>query len=493
MKKYPSLSICMIVKDEEDNLPRLLASIKGLADELVIVDTGSKDDTVDIARRSDAKVYHFPWYDDFSAARNESLYHATKDFILWLDADDELKREDHQRIRAHLRRHPGAAAYLRVYLEGNEQAGQCLQLRIFPNHKGIRFEGRVHEQIYDSVVEKGILVHTCNAEVFHHGYEAPGALVEKLRRNRKLLEEELACHPGDLNALYFSARTCLGLDELESAVAHLDAIIERGKDDPLVRAHSFFKQAIISKGIVLLILGRAEEAFSVASYGKLLFPEFALNRFLLGTLHLEQKEYKEAFDELLPLKGKTLEMETMLLDIPDMKKWFWRAVGVSALFMDDFLVAEKSFKAQIDGDPSDKANYHYLALTRERKGDMEGAAAACRLGLERAGDDRDLRKRLFFLLLKKEELGQAAECYETLNTGKLDVDALAGRFLLSCRALDAGGIQLYYRLLQKKLSVEPLDFPQNLQVTMGCLQEEADQRSVKLFDAGVKSLLAQVS
>jgi glycosyltransferase involved in cell wall biosynthesis len=493
MKKYPSLSVCMIVKDEEDNLPGLLASIKGLADELVIVDTGSKDATVDVAGRSGAKVYHFPWCDDFSAARNESLCHATKDFILWLDADDELKREDHQRIRAHLRRHPGAAAYLRVYMEGNEQTEPCPQLRIFPNHKGIRFEGRVHEQVYDSAVAKGILVHTCNAAVLHHGYEAPGALMEKLRRNRKLLEEELACHPGDLNALYFSARTCLGLDELESAVAHLDAIIERGKDDPLVRAHSSFKQAIINKGIVLLILGRAEEAFSVASYGKLVFPQFALNRFLLGTLHLERKEYEEAFDELLPLKDKSLEKETMLLDIPDMEKWFCRALGVSALFMDDLSVAEECFKAQIDGDPSDKATYHYLALTRERKGDMEGAAAACRLGLERAGDDRDLRKRLFFLLVTKEDLGQAVECYETLHTGKWDVDTLAGRFLLSCRALDGEGIQLYYRLLQERLSVEPLDFPQNLQVTMGCLQEGADQQSVKLFDTGVKFLLAQAS
>ena len=106
-KKFPSLSVCMIVKDEEENLPRLLTSIKGLADEVIVVDTGSKDNTVRIAKDFGAKVYHFPWCDDFSAARNESLKYATKDFILWLDGDDEVKETEHHKIRAHLRETSG--------------------------------------------------------------------------------------------------------------------------------------------------------------------------------------------------------------------------------------------------------------------------------------------------------------------------------------------------------------------------------------------------
>lgn len=200
-KNVPSLSVCMIVKDEEENLPRLLASLEGLADEVIVVDTGSKDDTVGIARRFGARVYHFPWCDDFSAARNESLKHATKDFILWLDGDDELKREEHRTIRAHLRKYPGAGVYLHTFVEGEFQ--QALQLRIFPNHRNIRFEGRIHEQAISSLEAKGIPVHTCNAAVLHHGYETQGALREKLRRNRQILERELAERPGDLNTMFF--------------------------------------------------------------------------------------------------------------------------------------------------------------------------------------------------------------------------------------------------------------------------------------------------
>ena len=137
------------------------------------------------------------------------------------------------------------------------------------------------------------------------------------------------------------------------------------------------------------------------------------------------------------------------------------------------------------------AAYHHLAVARDRRGDVDGAVAACRLGLERVDNDGYLKKRLFLLLLKREAFGQALECYETLNGGKGDVDALSGRFLLSCRALDGAGIQSYYRLLQEKLSISPLDFPQNLPVTKKGLKESNDQRSIELFDSAVAFLLTQ--
>ena len=157
---------------------------------------------------------------------------------------------------------------------------------------------------------------------------------------------------------------------------------------------------------------------SVLLYGKSLFPQFALIDFLLGKIHFEKKEYSEAFDKLLPLKDETFERETTPLNVPQMKKWLWRALGVSALFGDNFTVAEECFLTAIESEPSDKAAYHHLAVARERKGDVEGAIAACRLGLERSDDDAYLRKRLFLLLLKNGSFEQALECYETLNGGR---------------------------------------------------------------------------
>lgn len=95
-----TLSLALIVKNEEKVLARCLDSAKDIVDEIIIVDTGSTDSTVEIARRYTDKVYSFKWCDDFSAARNFSFEKCTRDFILWLDADDQIKPEDAQKIKA---------------------------------------------------------------------------------------------------------------------------------------------------------------------------------------------------------------------------------------------------------------------------------------------------------------------------------------------------------------------------------------------------------
>ncbi|HWS30275.1 MAG TPA: glycosyltransferase family 2 protein [Clostridia bacterium] len=93
-----TVSLCMIVKNEEAVLSRCLTSVKGIADEIIIVDTGSTDATKEIAMSFGAKVYDFPWIDDFSAARNFSFSNATMQYILWLDADDVLQAEEREKL-----------------------------------------------------------------------------------------------------------------------------------------------------------------------------------------------------------------------------------------------------------------------------------------------------------------------------------------------------------------------------------------------------------
>jgi glycosyltransferase involved in cell wall biosynthesis len=94
------VSLTMIVKNEEVNLPKCLESVRGVFDEIVIVDTGSTDRTVEIARWFGARVFHFPWIDDFAAARNEALSHATGDYAFWLDADDVVEPDQVVKLRA---------------------------------------------------------------------------------------------------------------------------------------------------------------------------------------------------------------------------------------------------------------------------------------------------------------------------------------------------------------------------------------------------------
>ena len=94
-----SVSLCMIVKNEEDVLERCLESAAGLVDEIIVVDTGSTDRTREIAARFTSQVYDFPWQDDFSAARNASFSYASMDYCLWLDADDVLLDVDQAAFR----------------------------------------------------------------------------------------------------------------------------------------------------------------------------------------------------------------------------------------------------------------------------------------------------------------------------------------------------------------------------------------------------------
>ena len=104
------VSLCMIVRDEEKNLEACLAPVADLFDEIIIVDTGSQDGTIEIARRFTPHVHHFQWCDDFSAARNESLRHATGDWIFWLDADDRVGPSQVADLRRFVRATRRAAA-----------------------------------------------------------------------------------------------------------------------------------------------------------------------------------------------------------------------------------------------------------------------------------------------------------------------------------------------------------------------------------------------
>ncbi len=142
------LSVCLIARNEENNLPRALASVAGLADELVVIDTGSTDRTVEIAQGFGAAVGSFAWCDDFSAARNAAIERATGDWILWLDADEELLPPSRRQWREMLHR-KGAMGYFvaRQDLLDADNPNcftEMWQLRFFRRRDDLRFVGRCH-------------------------------------------------------------------------------------------------------------------------------------------------------------------------------------------------------------------------------------------------------------------------------------------------------------------------------------------------------------
>ena len=186
---YPSVSLCMIVKDEEAFLDRCLESVKKLVSEIIITDTGSTDRTIDIAKSHNARIFHFQWCDDFAAARNFSLQKATGDWILILDADEELAPESLDEIKKVIKKSDNKTAYfLNIinYLNEREKLSDATEVRItrlFPNVPHIRYKKAIHEEIFSEKEDLKRLL--CRARVFHRGY------TQKLHEERKKGERNI--------------------------------------------------------------------------------------------------------------------------------------------------------------------------------------------------------------------------------------------------------------------------------------------------------------
>ena len=144
------LSVCLIVKDEHDVLARCLNSARRFADEIVVVDTGSSDDTAEIAKKFTDKVYSFGWCDDFSAARNFSFSKATCDLVMWLDADDVVEEEDANKIVAlkeKMENYDMAFLLYAAAFDGERPVYTYFRERIFRRSFGYEWQGAVHEAI----------------------------------------------------------------------------------------------------------------------------------------------------------------------------------------------------------------------------------------------------------------------------------------------------------------------------------------------------------
>jgi len=197
------LSACLIVKNEQKHLERCLSSIQGQVDEIVVVDTGSTDQTLAIAEAHGAKIGHFQWCDDFSAARNASLDLATGHWALWIDADEEVTPDSWKMIAEGLMRPQFGGYHVRIVNFMGDGSGKRQYVhspvRLFRLHPEIRFTGRIHEQIKPAIDQLGLQTATLEGvRLNHYGYsDADMEEKAKLQRTISMLERELEELPDD--------------------------------------------------------------------------------------------------------------------------------------------------------------------------------------------------------------------------------------------------------------------------------------------------------
>jgi glycosyltransferase involved in cell wall biosynthesis/tetratricopeptide (TPR) repeat protein len=277
-----TVSVCMIVRNEASHLGRCLAGIEEVADELVVADTGSADHSALIAILFGGKVGPFPWGDDFSAARNWVLDQANGDWILCLDADEELHPESILPLLALARSDTSADAF---YLTAENLCGSddrqpgddSRVLRLFRNNGAYRFEGRIHEQVLPSIIRAGGRVEASSIRLRHYGYlGAETAAKDKPRRNIRLLEECLQEQPEDLYLRFQLAREQLRTGDDEAAVDTYDRVV-RGllKRKAAVTSEDFVPVAVLGATQIHLRTGRAARAKEIADQFSPLWPDYA--------------------------------------------------------------------------------------------------------------------------------------------------------------------------------------------------------------------------
>jgi glycosyltransferase involved in cell wall biosynthesis len=292
----PKVSLTMIVRDEEENLPHCLESVRGIFDEIVVVDTGSTDRTGEVAREYGANVFEFAWIDDFAAARNAALEHATGDYAFWLDADDVIEPPERTKVLAlleGLRLGDQAGYVVRCACDPGEDGsgGETVvdHIRLFPLRPDVRWSYRVHEQILPALRRAGIPVRWTDLVVRHTGYADVALRARKLERDTRILLEELKDRPDEPFGLFNLGAIATERRDWSGALGYLRKSLELSAPSDSITRKLF---ALIARSHQML--GDTAGALRTCGEGLSLDAEDAELWFRKAVVHRHRGESAEA-------------------------------------------------------------------------------------------------------------------------------------------------------------------------------------------------------
>ncbi|OGC09546.1 hypothetical protein A2246_06955 [candidate division WOR-1 bacterium RIFOXYA2_FULL_37_7] len=286
------LSVCMIVKNEEKVLEKTLPLLAKKVDEIVLVDTGSTDNTIEIAKKLGAKIHTFSWIDDFSAARNESLKHALGDWIIWVDADEFINEKTLDTLRQILEKSDKEAYYLPIYQAqfGTEEGSRFYsRLKVFKNNKGIHFGRSFNEQVYAASGEllKGEFLQ--DIKVFHWGKDlGEEKAKEKKERNFRILKEALQKDQNDFHCHFLLANNYFDVGDKTTAFSEYSTVVSIAPKDPI----SVVSRMRMSK--MLMEQSKYAQAFETLKEVIALEPFNAEAYNMMGVIYLFTKQTKDA-------------------------------------------------------------------------------------------------------------------------------------------------------------------------------------------------------
>ena len=514
-RSYPTLSLCMIVKDEEEFLPKCLESVKDVVDEMVVVDTGSTDRTVEIARAYGAKVYHHPWQDSFSEARNYGLQFATGDWILQLDADEELAREDAPILKEILRavdKVPEVnAIFVAIHNIFKGGVAKHYFQRIFRRGHG-HYEGIVHNQlVYDGYAA------TSEIKVYHYGYDlSPDRMERKFIRTSGLLHRHLKEHPEDTFSWSNLVRVYRSWKKFDKAVEIGENVIARLREK---MSPSHWQMIAYDTAYSHMMLGDLKRAEELCKEVLEDFPNNLDVLFTLAAVRMKQEKYQEAietFREFLRARKEEYcrpKFSYLVVDSYGFEDRAWFNIGEAYRLMGQLAYAEEPYLLAIRHNPKMGLYYRNLAalyghlgrtndqistLRRAReegieerwvfwelgfaywkKGDLQKAEETYREGLSRNPDDPDMANALAQVLLDRGRIEEAGELLRRVLEGHRDhIGLLTTLGLLRAQSGDRKGV------IEVVERVEALNPPQGVYKDLGklCKAVGAWERAAELLE-----------
>lgn len=340
----------MIVKNEERYLPDCLKSVQGIADEIVVVDTGSNDRTVEIAEGFGAKVYHFEWINDFSAARNFALSKSTGRWILYMDADERLSAQSVPELKKIISTNIKAACncYVKSIDDKNGTPNVMQYQRLFYNDKKLRFTGSVHEQIFDSLQREKYRLFNSNIEIIHIGYNVSKAeLKVKAERNLQYLLKDYEKEQNAYNTFQL-AQTYAVMGTMDKAVEYFKKVLDIDGCQSFYKAHA--NRFLASQE---LSAGRHQSALVYALDGLKYDNRQPLLNYIISRIYLKLSDHQKA------LTHCCISLESNRAAKPSQFE----------IYISSRLIIYQGLKTAVIAGSAEYFNYFYEALKTEDAGD----------------------------------------------------------------------------------------------------------------------------
>lgn len=440
----PTISLCMIVKNEEEHLEQCLSSVKSIVDEIIIVDTGSTDKTKEIAKKFNAIMIEHKWNNDFSEARNVSLKHATGDWILMLDADEVIAEKDLEKIKE-LTKHADVDGFSLIqrnytndanvvdwqksdeYEEAKGIPGYFPSplVRLFKNKKTIFLEGKIHEVVESSIRKFNGSIMKTDIPIHHYGHCDNEIKEQKRDMYLEIGLKEIEKNPNSPKPYFDVGLIYQKQNKLGEAIKSFEKSIELNPKQPFAHTNlgsSYFMLGLVNKAINAFKTAIKNDKMDAGAYANLAMVYIRQNRLDLAADVLEKAlrlsiKDPELFNNAAVLfthlqdYEKAIEYFKKALELNPRKEGALRNLGVVYFKLKNYPEAENAFKEIIKIEPDNAKAYANLGVVHLSQNKVKDAINAFNKTIELDNKNFDAYNNLGCIYENKKDFRKAIECF----------------------------------------------------------------------------------